>query len=566
MFTKIISFSKIMFLSRSFIKNTLLFVILTSIIFSKDKVDTSQTLATVGTHKILLIEFVNRLTDYLFVSGIKDNIVIRRSILNNMINELILYYYDDNRRVFTDPEYTKELKWADKQTVLAYLEDQEVYSKITATDEEIRQAYFRANEKLAVRHLYLRTEKEAEDIYQLLQTGADFNTLAYQVFTDSTLRNNGGYLGYFSWGDMDPAFEDAAYSLKIGEISKPIRTKQGYSIIKLEDRVKHPLLTENEYLNKRQHMAGVVRLRKKDQAEKEFINKNFDANKVLFNENSIQKIWNNLNQSLKNSTEINSSEIGEQECVRYLQKSYSQNVIEKSLADIPAFHKDKLSSIDNLKTAIKGIILQEILYKMATDKGYDTCYAVTRLLPNYHTSIFLEFKRKEIYDRTTLPDSTISEYYKENLKNFTGQNKINVQEIIVKTKALADSLKTILSYNENFGSLAQKFSIRDWSAKNDGIIGLDDISKFGMLKDTLWKSEIGNIIGPVKIQDLYGIFKVLEKKNGELKPFNTVKSEAQKLAKIEKSRLIMDNYLKNITPKINIIINEDFLASVSVNK
>ncbi len=95
----------------------------------------------------------------------------------------------------------------------------------------------RSQEKLAVRHLYAKTKKEADRLYELLQKGASFNELAKQIFTDTALQNSGGYLGYITWGDTDPAFEDAAYSLKVGEISKPVKTAQGYSIIKLDNKI-----------------------------------------------------------------------------------------------------------------------------------------------------------------------------------------------------------------------------------------------------------------------------------------------------------------------------------------
>ena len=49
-----------------------------------------QVLAIVSEHKITVNEFVDRYSDYLFSSGIKENIITRRSILNNMIGEYLL--------------------------------------------------------------------------------------------------------------------------------------------------------------------------------------------------------------------------------------------------------------------------------------------------------------------------------------------------------------------------------------------------------------------------------------------------------------------------------------------
>ena len=188
-------------------------------------------IVTVGQHKIYKDQFADRYIDYLLATGIKDNIVVREAILDNMINEILLYYYDDNEALFSDVEYKKELAWVEKQSVLAYLKDQEVYAKINVSEKEVRQAFARVNEKIAASHLYAPTLEEAENLYKLLEIGVDWDNIAAQVFTDSTLRNNGGYLGYFTWGDMDPAFEDAAYSLKIGEISKPIKTSNKGNII-----------------------------------------------------------------------------------------------------------------------------------------------------------------------------------------------------------------------------------------------------------------------------------------------------------------------------------------------
>jgi len=526
------------------------------IIYSQTNLsDSTQIIASVGTCQISAKDFTERLENFIVSSGIKDNIVIRQSILNNMINEKLLYNYDDNKKIFSNSEYQKELKWSDRQVVLAFLRDQEVYAKIPVTDEEIREAYLRVNEKIAARHLFAKTKEEANSLYQLLQTGADFNILAKQIFTDTTLQKNGGYVGYFTWGDMDPAFEDAAYALKVGEISKPVKTAQGYSIIKLEDRVTNPLITENEFANKKQHMFGVIRLRKKAAAEKEFNNKVFDENKVWFNEKLISDIWDNMKISMKNSTEVKKYKYSDKVCVKYGKKSFTQTQLEKRIDEIPLFHKVKITSPENLKAAVKGILLQDILYSIAVDKGYDNNRAVKDMMPKYKQTTFLEYKSREVQNNAVLSDSVIKSFYNNNPKYFSYPDKINVQEVIVGSKQLADSINNFLIKGADFGAIAEKYSQRKWSAMNKGIMGLDEVSKFGMLKDTLWNSGINKIIGPINIQDKFGIFKVIEKKPGEVKAFDTIKKEAEQMAKQEKARQILEDYTNNL--KIKVVVNID---------
>lgn len=524
----------------------------------------NQTIATVGNHQITVKDFITRFEDYLLASGVKDNIVIRRSILNNMINEIILFNYDDNKKIFDDSEYKKELKWADKQTVLAYLQDQEVFAKISVSDEEVRDAYFKSNQKIAARHLFAQTEEEANNLYQLLQTGSDFKTLAKQVFTDSTLQNNGGYLGYFSWGDMDPAFEDAAYALNVGEISKPVKTKNGYSIIKLEDRVTHPLLTEDEFLRKKAHMEKVVKIRKKKPTEIQFISKVFNSSKVKVDEKLLGNILDNLTYSKENSVERKKQRSSSAICVRYGAKSYSQNELEKRITEIPLYHLQKINSLENLKSVAKGIVLQDILFNMALKKGYDKNEEVLTTISKYHQNIFLKYKRKEVNDNTVLSDSLVMKFYNDNPQYFNSPDEINVQEIIVKRKTLADSLLTLINNNTDFGSLAEKYSVRDWSAKNKGIIGLAETTKYGILKDTLWKSEIGKVLGPIKIQTVYGIFKVLEKKNSSIKKFDQVKDDVIRLTKKEQSRSILSNYIEKVEKNVQIKIDEKLLGDVII--
>ncbi|MFC4810661.1 peptidylprolyl isomerase [Paenibacillus sp. GCM10023250] len=111
------------------------------------------------------------------------------------------------------------------------------------TDKDVED-YFNQNkaqfdqpEEVKASHILVATKEEAEAIIKQLEGGADFATLAKEKSTDTGTKDNGGDLGFFGKGAMDPAFEKAAFALKVGEMTKePVKSQYGYHIIKVTDR------------------------------------------------------------------------------------------------------------------------------------------------------------------------------------------------------------------------------------------------------------------------------------------------------------------------------------------
>lgn len=80
-------------------------------------------------------------------------------------------------------------------------------------------------------HILVEKEYEAEDVLKKLSEGCTFESLA-KAYSKCPSGEEGGDLGTFRKGQMVLAFEEAAFALKIGEISSPVRTQFGYHIIK----------------------------------------------------------------------------------------------------------------------------------------------------------------------------------------------------------------------------------------------------------------------------------------------------------------------------------------------
>jgi peptidyl-prolyl cis-trans isomerase C len=132
--------------------------------------------------------------------------------------------------------------------------DSEVTSKIAVTDADAGAFYkqnverFKQGETVHASHILVavpqgagdaqkqQARAKAQQIVKALRGGADFATLARERSEDPGSARNGGDLGFFQKGQMDPSFETVAFGLKPGATSGIVETPFGFHIIRAQER------------------------------------------------------------------------------------------------------------------------------------------------------------------------------------------------------------------------------------------------------------------------------------------------------------------------------------------
>ncbi len=85
--------------------------------------------------------------------------------------------------------------------------------------------------KIKAKHILVSKLSKAQEIFEDLQAGEKFESLARQ-FSECSSKNKGGNLGEFPKGKMVAEFWNACTKLKVNDVSQPVKSKFGYHIIK----------------------------------------------------------------------------------------------------------------------------------------------------------------------------------------------------------------------------------------------------------------------------------------------------------------------------------------------
>lgn len=193
----------------------------------------SQTLFTYGRYSVQADEFVKAYNKNNASPAVNKEKAMR-DYLNLYINSRLKIREALERRYDTLPQITVEVTNLRNQIIENFMSDPQTMTRLT------QEAFARSQKDIHVAHIFIGANNndttvaynQVNSIYERLQKGEDFATLAQQFSQDPAAKNNKGDIGWITAFTLPYVFENAVYTTAPGRYSTVIRSKAGYHIFK----------------------------------------------------------------------------------------------------------------------------------------------------------------------------------------------------------------------------------------------------------------------------------------------------------------------------------------------
>ena len=502
--------------------------------------------------------------------AIPVNSVTRKAIINSELNKYAVVKYAEDAGWTNDERGRYQKQIIKRKAYLEGYQEAFIKSDIEITDGDLRWQFLNFNTKVRASHLYAPNKEKADSLYQLLQEGHSFEKLAEKVFNSPELAESGGDLGYFNIDEMDPAFEQTAYDLEVDSISKPVRTNQGWSIIKVTDKIQDPVITEQEYAKKKLSMYDYLKKKKVELAKREDIQQTIGQ--LQINEQMIRDLWNTVRDQkekfhvkfAENNTLPLSISDKEQDIASSESFTFTTNDFISEAYYTSQKRRSEMNQYHQFKNYLEGLIYRKYAIQTAKNSSkVDQKFVEKTITATMHTHLNNRF-REYLESQYELPRDTAKTIYENNKDAYVNPVELKLFRVLADTEAEAEKALSALKQGKSFDYVLDSFATVDPYFPS-GTTKYIKVTEFGQHSPEIGKLEPGDYFGPMQWNSKYLIYKCLNRKQERPMTFK----EAYPIISQEEKKASMNEMKENILNKVkeeyNASINFDKLSNTPIN-
>ena len=369
-------------------------------------------------------------------------------------------------------------------------------------EEEVaaRFAEWGSGEQVRFAHILCASASEAGNILRALAAGEDFAELAAKHSRHAESMVRGGDMGYLRRSMVMPEILQATWDLPAGTVyAESIKTAMGYHVVKV-------LMRRRQTLNEQRAIIERQLLNEKKRAREEA------ATHLLHREYEL--VWHGEIASL----------MARRKPLPPVQNLYTWRGGQLSAADYlrrAKIEQPIFADTSRIRQLADEMVWDDLATLAARARGYDTLQTVKKELEDRQVEVLGKrlFEVEAEALRKKLDETALQTFYNAHKLRYKGSPQVDIREILVERASLADSLYQLVSSGADMADLARKYSVRGLA---DGFWPQVDPGNPRSAKGYRLAMEGSGLLAPAKVPGGYSIIRVLEKREGQILPFERV--------------------------------------------
>lgn len=384
-----------------------------------------------------------------------------------------------------------------------------------------------------------------DSVKLMLDAGGEFADLAMRYSEDPGSKEKGGDLGFFERRMMVKEFDEAAFNLKVGEVSDVVKSNFGYHLIKVTEKSPLPSLDEE-----RENLKRIYRQTRYQDEYDKLIDSLRKKYAYKLNGQTFSSFIEQSDSVRVGDENLKIEGIKDSPLYTFANQSVSVSNFWTKLGTVSDF-ANRIVDSELLSSAIKKISGDDLLEQEALNLE-KTNASFASLMDDYKNGIFIfKLQEEEIWNNVSVDSVKLYDFYQVNKQKYVWPDRVSFSEIFTRKDSLAQVYLAQLKSGANFDTLASKFTERPGFKEKAGKFDLVDSKSTQLAIEADKLKKAGEYSTVISNAGGFSILRLDSKEASRIKTFEEAKAEVSGAFQDFESKRLEKEYLDGLKKRYN---------------
>ena len=216
-----------------------------------------------------------------------------------------------------------------------------------------------------------------------------------------------------------------------------------------------------------------------------------------------------------------------------------------------------------LRQFIGGLIAREVMLDGFEKANWANDDEFARVARHTLDTELYEFAYRDHVANISIHPDSVRAYFARHESEFATEPTLLIDEIIVDTREDGHAARAALK-SESFASVAARVSVRPGADETGGRLGFVRRGQLGVLGDTLFRTPVGQTIGPIEVAGRFAIFTIVDRAGSSPAKFEDVKFDVEDILRQTTKRAVLRSVVDSLRNTIPVSMDTERVRSIDL--